>query len=223
MMHGGFLLRLLTIFGVNIVLSGDNGVLIALAVTSLPKEQKRVAIAAGAALAVVFRVAATFFAVRLLTVPFVQLAGGALILWFAVKLFTGGEDSEAREAGRHGFWRAIWFIVVADVSMSTDNVLAVAAIAKGDLLLLSLGLGVGIVFVIFASGLLSMLIEKYPAIIYGGAAILGKVGMEMLLTDAFTVKTFAPGQAFRVAAEAATALGVVAAGYLLRRRAANAS
>jgi YjbE family integral membrane protein len=218
-----FLLQALTIFGVNIVLSGDNGVLIAMAVTALPKTQKMRAIAIGASLAVVFQVIATFFAIRLLHIRFLQLAGGLLILWIAVNLFKANETEQAEEAGRHGFWKAIWFIVVADLTMSTDNILAVAAIAKGDIILLSLGLGLSIVVVVFASGFLSFLIEKYPLIIYAGAAILGNVGGEMIVTDAFTADVLNPGPVLRYCVQAAGAVGVVGTGYLLQRRRAIAA
>ena len=112
----------------------------------------------------------------------------------------------------------MWFIVVADVTMSTDNILAVAAIAQGDFFLLLFGLSLSIPLVVFASGILAKLMDDYPVILYGGAALLGRVAGQMIVTDAFTVQTLAPSAALRYAAEASGAVGVVIAGVWLKTR-----
>jgi predicted tellurium resistance membrane protein TerC len=117
----------------------------------------------------------------------------------------------------------MWFIVVADVTMSTDNILAVAAIAQGDFALLLLGLGLSIPLVVFASGILARLMDTYPIIVYVGAALLGRVAGQMIMTDAFTVQRFAPSAALDYSAEAVGTIGVVLAGLWLKKRQANES
>jgi YjbE family integral membrane protein len=160
----------------------------------------------------------TFFAARLLQTSFLQLIGGALILWIAVKLFADA-DPKAKVAATDQFWRAIRFIVIADITMSIDNILAIAAASKGNMYLLIFGLGLSIPLVIFTSGLLSMLMDRYRFIIYLGAAILGKVAAEMIMTDSYVVKTFHPSPFVQYCVEALTALGVIVAGKLISRKA----
>jgi YjbE family integral membrane protein len=206
---------------VNLTFSGDNAVVIAAAVKSLPRPMRHRALLAGAACAVVALVAATFVATRLLHVKFLQLIGGAAILWIAVGLFREEPPLEASAAHLAGFWKAMWFVVVADVTMSTDNILAVAAIAQGNFSLLLFGLALSIPLVIFASGVLARLMDSYPVIVYAGAALLGKVAGQMIMTDGFTMQTFAPGNAEIYLAEAAGAIGVVSAGIWLKARRAR--
>ena len=208
----------MSIIVVDLTLSGDNAVVIASAAKSLPRAMRKRALIAGALCAVVALVAAAFFATNLLRVRFLQLAGGAAILWIAVGLFREEPPLEASATHGAGFWKAIWFIVVADLTMSTDNILAVAAIAQGNFFLLLLGLGLSIPLVIFASGILARLMDSYPFIIYVGGALLGRVAGQMMMADAFTVQTFAPGDAVTYFAEAAGAVGVLAAGMWLKRR-----
>src|ERR1019366_2606377 len=157
-----FFLSFLSIVVVDLTLSGDNAVVIAAAVKALPPAMRKRALIFGAAGAVVTLVAATFFAARLLHVRFLQLIGGAAILWIAVGLFREEPPLESSATNMAGFLKAIWFIVVADVTMSTDNILAVAAIAQGNFFLLLLGLGLSIPLVIFASGMLARLMDSYP-------------------------------------------------------------
>lgn len=217
------LLNVLEIFALNLVLSGDNGILIAMAVAMLPRKQKLRAITLGAALAVVFQVAATFFAAQLIHIKFIRLIGGALILWISVNLFRDTANSEGGDTQVHSFWKAIWFIVIADLTMSTDNILAVAAIARDNPVLLIVGLSLSIPIVVFASGVLSALMEKYSFIVYLGAAVLGSVGGEMIMTDAFTVEALKPSDFWRVCVQVASAIAVVVAGRVLlqQRRLAN--
>jgi YjbE family integral membrane protein len=208
---------------VDLVLAGDNAVVIAMAVRSLPREQRRQGILLGSAAAVLLRVAATFFVARLLQTPYVKLAGGILIGWVAVRLFAGSAPagSGGREAGSVG--QAVRLIVVADVTMSLDNMLAVGGISGGNLYLLLFGLALSIPFVVFTSSLLSYLMDRYPAIVYAGAAVLGKVAAEMVLTDPATAARLPLTRTALLAAEAAAAGAVILLGRLLvRLRAARA-
>ncbi len=211
----------LSIVVVDVTLSGDNAVVIAAAAKSLPRSTRTRALVGGAACAVAVLVVAAFFAARLLQVKFLQIVGGAAVLWIAIGLFREEPPFEDSAAHLTGFWRAIWFIVVADVTMSTDNILAVAAIAHGNLELLLLGLSLSIPLVVFASGVLAKAMDSYPVIVYVGAALLGRVVGQMIMTDAFTVQTLAPSNATSYSVEAAGAIGVVLAGLWLRSRRAR--
>ena len=169
---------------IDIVLAGDNAVVIALAVRTLPPRQRLVGIILGAGAAVVLRVALTFVATQILMVKFVQLIGGLLILWIALKLLRQNEGgTEEGGDGARGLWQAVWMILVADVTMSLDNVLAVAGAARGHFGLLLFGLALSIPLVVFASNVISKLMARYQMVVFLGAAILGKVGGDMMLTD----------------------------------------
>ena len=214
-----FLLAVLSIVIIDIILAGDNAVVIALAVKSLPTEQRLKGIACGAGAAVLLRVFLTFFAAQLLRVQFVKFVGGALIIWIAIKLFVEGAPCEEDEKQCKTIWQAIWVIVVADITMSLDNVLAVAGASHGNLFLLVFGLGLSIPLVVFTSNLLAKLMDRYPVVLYLGAAILGRVGGEMLMTDPFIKTTFNPPTALRYAVEAFFAVGVLVVGKLWLKRA----
>ena len=201
---------------VDLTLSGDNAVVIAAAAMSLPRSIRKQALITGAACAVIVLLAATFFATRLLRVRFLQLIGAAAILWIAVGLFREEPPLKSSTTHRSGFWNAIGFILLADVTMSTDNILAVAAIAQGNFLLLLFGLSLSIPLVIFASGMLAKVMDKYPIVVYAGGALLGRVAGHMIVTDTFTVQTFAPGAVLGYSVEAAGAIVVVIAGTWLR-------
>jgi YjbE family integral membrane protein len=173
---------LMMIIWVNIVLSGDNAVVIALAARSLPKHQQGKAIAWGAGAAVVLRIILTLVAVEALKWPYLKVIGGLLLLWIATKLLMpedGGDDVESSD----NLIQAIKVILIADLVMSLDNVIAVAAAAKGSTLLLVLGLAISIPLVIFGATILMKLMERYPIIITIGAGLLGWVAGEMLVTD----------------------------------------
>lgn len=216
-----FFSALMSIIVINLILSGDNAVVIALAVRNLPKKQRMWGIILGSGLAVLLRVVLTFFAAKLLLISFLKFFGGALILWIAVKLFTSGHEDENIEAAA-GLWQAVKVILVADLVMSIDNVLAIAGASKGNMFLLLFGLGTSIPLVVGTSTLLSMLMDKYPIIITLGAAILGKVGGEMIITDPWIHKTFHPAHWMDYAMQAVCAVGVVLVGkYLVRRKIAQ--
>jgi YjbE family integral membrane protein len=213
-----FFLKFLTVIVVDLTLSGDNAVVIAAAAKPLPAAMKKRALIGGALCAVVALVVATFFATFLLHVKFLQLAGGLMILWIAVSLFKEEQPLESSALRNASFWKAMWFIIVADVTMSTDNILAVAGIAQGDMALLILGLGVSISLVVFASGVLSNLMDRFPVIVLVGAALLGKVAGQMMMTDGFVAQTLAPNAAVVYAAEAIGAIGVVLIGMWMKKR-----
>jgi len=218
-----FFPALASIVLIDLVLAGDNAVVIAMAVRSLPREHRRRGILFGAAAAVLLRVAATFFVAQLLRTPYLKLFGGLLIGWIAVKLFVEGTPEADGERPAASSWQAVRIIAAADVTMSLDNMLAVGGASQGNLLLLLFGLALSIPFVVFTSGLLSMLIDRYPAIVYAGAAILGKVAAEMVLTDPVVAAVLPlPARGLWVA-EALTAAGVIGGGRLwLCRLAARA-
>jgi YjbE family integral membrane protein len=128
-------------------------------------------------------VIATFLVAQLLNIQFIKLVGGAVIIWIAVKLLSEGDDEECQERKCGSIWQAVWIIVVADMSMGIDNMLAVGAASHGNLFLLLFGLVLSIPFVVFMSNILSKLMNRYPIILWLGAGILGKVGGEMMITD----------------------------------------
>ncbi len=178
-----FWIGLGVIIWVNIILSGDNAVVIALAARSLPKHQQKQAIFWGAGAAVVLRIILTIVAVKLLEFPFLKLVGGAALLWIAVKLLVPQDEDDGEVEASTQLWGAIKTILIADLVMSTDNVIAVAAAAKGSIVLLVLGLVISIPLVVFGATLLMVLMERYPIIITLGAAVLGWTAGEMGVTD----------------------------------------
>jgi YjbE family integral membrane protein len=173
---------LMAIIWVNIILSGDNAVVIALAALSLPKHQQGKAIFWGAGAAVVLRIVLTIIAVEMLKFPYLKIVGGLLLLWIAVKLLMP-EDGDANVESSDNLIQAIKIILIADLVMSLDNVVAVAAVAKGSMLLLVLGLAISIPLVIFGATILMKLMERYPIIVIIGAALIGSVAGELLVTD----------------------------------------
>lgn len=178
-----FWLDLGQIMMVNIVLSGDNAVVIALAARSLPAEDRKRAIVLGSLAAILMRITLTFVALQLLTLPFLKLFGSIMLLWIATKLLSPEESDEKNINAQNTLSSAVRTILIADLVMSLDNVLAVAAAAGGDQVMLIVGLGISIPIVIFGSAIILRLMERYPLIIDLGAAILGFVAGEMLVTE----------------------------------------
>jgi YjbE family integral membrane protein len=216
---GGFLFDAFSIILVNILLSGDNAVVIAMAVKSLNPRQRHLGIALGAGVAAALRVVLTFFAGELLTFDYVQFVGGLLILWIAVKLLTEAVEEAEGLVPAVSLWHATWLILVADITMSTDNVLAIAGIAKGNLALLVFGLGLSIVFVVFASGILARIMDAYRVVIYVGGAILGRVGGSMMLSDPWIRKWLNPSHVLDITVQVVCAAGVLIMGWALVKRA----
>jgi YjbE family integral membrane protein len=197
---------------INIVLSGDNAVVIALASRSLPVKQQKMAIMFGSFGAIALRVILTFFAVLLLGLPFLKIVGAFLLGWIGVQMLIPEEEAEHIDAHTQ-LWSAIKTIIVADFIMSLDNVLGVAAAAKGSVLLLVIGLGISIPLIIYGSTLVLRLMTRYPAIVTIGGGVLGWVAGEMFVTDpAIAPWVDANAHWFHEGAPGMAALGVVIAG-----------
>ena len=220
-MTAQFWAGLMAIIGVNIVLSGDNAVVIALAARSLPPKQQKAAIFWGSGAAIVMRIVLTIAAVELLRLPYLKLVGAALLLWIAVQLLLPEHDGGDGGPVAGGLMAAIRTILIADLVMSLDNVIAVAAAAKGSLTLLVLGLAISIPIVIFGSTMLLKLMDRFPIIITLGAALLGWVAGDMAMSDP-AAKDWVDANAawLHTAAPAAGAIAVVAVGKWLAGRAA---
>jgi YjbE family integral membrane protein len=178
-----FAVALLRIIGINIVLSGDNAVVIALACRTLPRGQRFVGIVLGAGAAVVLRVVFTVLVQQLLGLRWIKLAGGVTLVWVAVKLLLrDGKERDGVASGAN-IWEALKIIAIADVVMSLDNVLAIAAAAAGDMRLLIIGLAISIPLVVFGSTVLMWLLVHLPFLVWVGAALLGWVAGELIVTE----------------------------------------
>jgi YjbE family integral membrane protein len=206
----------------NVVLSGDNAVVIALAARSLPPQQQKKAIFWGSAAAIVLRIVLTLVAVKLLALPYLKIIGALLLFWIGVQLLLEEEEEveDGKEPEQKGMMSAVRTILIADLVMSLDNVLAVAAAAKDSVTLLVLGLGISIPLIIFGSTLLLKLMERFPIIITLGGALLGYLAGEMLVTDP-AVATWLGAPVSHAVANVAGAVGaaaVVLIGLVMRRR-----
>lgn len=184
LLEPGFWARLATIVLIDLTLAGDNALVIALAVRTMPRRQQLLGRVWGTAGAVVLRLAFIAVATWLLTIPFLQAAGGLLLVWIALKLVRqdpGGGKGHVR----HGtsLREAVWIIMVADAAMSLDNVIAVAGAAHGDLVLVVFGIGLSLPLVVWGSGLLAWLMNRFVWIIWLGGGVLGYVAGDMILAD----------------------------------------
>jgi YjbE family integral membrane protein len=215
---GQWILPVLQIVWIDLLLAGDNALVIAMAVRSLPPRERRIGTALGAAAAVALRVGITFVAAQLLNVPCLKLAGGLFVLWIALKVMADVSEQPDTAVKAKRLLQAIWYIVFADLTMSTDNVLAVAGASGGSFKLILFGLGLSIPFVVFSANLLAELMNRYPITIYLGAGILGRVGGEMILTDSLTVRLLHRSDTMRYLVEGALAVAVMAGGKLLSRK-----
>jgi YjbE family integral membrane protein len=218
-----FWVAVMQIIAIDIVLSGDNAVVIALACRNLQPEQRRLGIFWGVAGAVSLRVVLTAFAAGLLGFPYLKLVGGALLLWIGIKLLLPEDDGDHEiEASRH-LWGAVKTIIVADFVMSLDNVIAVAAASRDSLFLLLFGLAVSIPLIVWSSQIILHFMERYPIIVTLGAGLLGYVAGGMIVSDV-AVKAWAQGLVPGVGylAGAIGAIVVVACGLWLARRRAQA-
>ena len=187
-----FWVGLLKIIWINVVLSGDNAVVIAMAARSLHPDDQRRAIAWGSGFAVVLRIALTVVAVQLMALPLLQIVGGLLLIWIGTQLLAAEEETEEEAKTHHNLYAAVRTILIADLVMSLDNVIGVAAAAKGNLLLLAIGLGLSIPWVVFGSSLMIHLMTRFPIVISLGAALIGWVAGETLISDALVVNWIAP-------------------------------
>jgi YjbE family integral membrane protein len=179
-----FWLGLLLITWINILLSGDNAVVIALAARGLPPDQQKKAILIGSGVAVLLRIGLTLVAARLMALEYLQIVGGLLLLWIGAQLLQTEDEHEDEEVdSQSNLLAAIRTILIADLVMSLDNVIGVAAAAKGDEVLLILGLAISIPLVIFGSTMLIKVMERFPAIITLGACLIGWVGGSTIASD----------------------------------------
>jgi len=210
---------------INILLSGDNAVVIALACRNLPKRQRKLGIFWGVVGAVVLRVVLTFFAVTLLRLPYVQLIGAALLVWIGIKLVAEDEGEGEQVAASDRLMSAIKTVIVADLVMSVDNVIGVAAAAKGSLLLLVFGLVISIPLVVVGAQLIMKLVERLPWLVIAGGGLLGYIAGEIAVADA-AVKPWIDAQApsLHYVAPVVGVLIVVAVGvWLMRKNRSEAS
>ncbi len=216
-----FWIGLLKIIWINIILSGDNAVVIALAARALPPKQQRFAILLGSGAAVVLRVLLTLVAVWLMSIPYLQVVGGLLLLWIGVQLLQGEKEAEEGGTGQTTLLQAVRTILVADLVMSLDNVIAVAAAAKGSLLLLVIGLAVSIPLVIFGSTLMIRLMERYPVVVTLGAGLIGWVAGETISADSVFKETLVQWPWMHFAAAGIGAAFVLLLGRFLQKRHAS--
>ena len=179
----GFWVAALQIIVINLLLSGDNAIVIALACRNLPEKQRKWGVILGAGAAVLLRIVLTFFAIKLLTLPWLKLIGGVLLVWIGVKLIADDSGGEHEVKASDKLMAAVWTITVADLVMSIDNVLGVAAAAKGSLFLLVFGLVISVPIVIGGSQIIMKLIERFPLLVIAGGGLLGYVAAEMMITD----------------------------------------
>ncbi|MFL5334252.1 MAG: TerC family protein [Geminicoccaceae bacterium] len=180
-----FWLALGEIVWINVLLSGDNAVVIALACRSLPQEMRKWGILLGVGPAIILRAVFTAFVGTLLGVPYLKLVGAGLLLWIAVSLMLPDHEEDPAHAGEHhgSLWAAVRTIVVADAVMSLDNVIAIAAAAKGDMVLLIIGLLLSMPMIIFGSGILLRVMERFPILVTAGAGLLGWIAGELAVSD----------------------------------------
>lgn len=181
--HAALALAIFKIIGINVLLSGDNAVVIALACRSLPAAQRSIGIALGALAAIVLRIGFTLVVQYLLDIPYLKLVGGLMLLWIAVKLLLSEEADEGSVESGKSLWEAVRIVAVADVIMSLDNVLAIAAAAHGNHVLVVIGLLISIPLVVFGSTVIMKLLNRLPVLVWAGAALLGWIGGELIAEE----------------------------------------
>lgn len=213
--------KLVEIIALNIVLSGDNAVVIALACRALAPDQRAKGIALGAGVAVVLRVVFTVLIASLLNMPFLHIVGALLLVWIAVKLIVeDGESDEDSITASSKLWKAVQTVAIADIVMSLDNVLAIAAVAKDSIPLLVGGLVISIPLIVLGASLITSLLTRFPILVWAGAALLGWVAGEMFDSDPWLITRFGADTLHRFEFPAALigALLVLGLGYLLKNR-----
>ena len=214
-----FWIGLLKIIWINIILSGDNAVVIALAARSLEPQRQKQAILLGSGAAVVLRIALTVVAARLLALPYLQIVGGLMLLWIGVQLLSDEEDGHDKTREQANLMAAVRTILLADLVMSLDNVIAVEAAAKGSTLLLILGLAISIPLVVFGSTLMIRVMQRFPVIVVLGAGLIGWVAGETIVGDVGLRAAAGDSAWLHYAASAAGAVLVIGIGKLLAARA----
>ncbi|MCF8011835.1 MAG: TerC family protein [Clostridiales bacterium] len=207
---------LLKILVINLVLSGDNAVVIAMAVRGIPKELQNKGIMWGTAGAVVFRIILTFAAAWLLTLPLLEFLAGVLLIWIGINLLVDDDEEQDIKGGKN-LWSAMKVIIFADLIMSLDNVLAVAAAAEGNFLILIIGIALSIPIVVFGSKAVLYLMEKWPIIIYIGAAVIGHTAGEIMLSDKLILRTIEIPHSVHLVLPYLLAALVIVAGHLINK------
>lgn len=213
-----FLSALITIVVIDLVLAGDNAIVIALAARNLPKTLQKKAIVWGTVGAIVVRSLMTIAVVWLLKIPGLMLAGGAALIWIAYKLLTDEDDGEGEHTASTSFWGAMKTIVVADAIMGLDNVLAVAGAAHGSFLLVVLGLLISIPVVVWGSTLVLKLVDRFPAIIYFGAGVLAFTAAKMILGEPLIKPFFAATPVLAIAVYVLSFGLVLGGGHYMKTR-----
>ena len=213
-----FLSALAAIVIIDLVLAGDNAIVIALAARNLPKTLLRRAIAWGTVGAVVVRASLTVGVLWLLQIPGLMLAGGALLIWIAYRLLTDDGGAEHKVAPAMSFWGAMRTIVVADAVMGLDNVLAVAGAAHGSMLLVVLGLVISIPIVVWGSMLILHWIERFPGLLYLGGAVLAWTAANMITGEPFVEEALAVRPVFKSTLYIAVIAGVLGIAWLRNRK-----
>lgn len=206
---------------IDLLLSGDNAVVIALACRQLPERQRRIGILLGAGTAILLRVVFAYVITQLLGIPFLKAAGGLLLLWIAIKLLHGEEsEKEANIKPANHLLAAVVTIAIADAVMSLDNVVAIAAIAKENYYLFIFGLALSIPLIVVGASVISSLIDRFPIFIWIGSAILGWVAGDIIASDdaALSLLGIADGKAWHLAASIAGVIFVLAVGYTWKSR-----
>ncbi len=211
------------IIWIDLLLSGDNAVVIALACRSLPDHQRKIGIFLGASAAVILRILFALVITQLLAIPFLQALGGILLFWIAIKLVVGEEGEEKNIKASDKLWAAVWTIAMADAVMSLDNVVAISAAADGHAELFIFGLLLSVPLIIFGSTLVMGLIERFPLFVWAGAALLGWIAGEMLVRDVALMKIIGviPTHTLEYVAAALGAALVLTIGFLLKKRASH--
>ena len=218
-----FFLQVLQIIWIDLLLSGDNAVVIALACRSLPANQRRWGMILGAGTAVGLRIVFAMMITYLLQVPLLKLVGGLLLFWIAMKLLKGDEDGGHDIADSDSLWKAVRTIAIADAVMSLDNVVAIAAASHGNVWLFVFGLLLSIPLIIWGSALIMGIIERYPIFIWAGAALLGWIAGEMIVSDPWVagqisgLEATLGTKALHYGAAALGALLVIASGFWAKR------
>jgi len=222
MMDTGFsyFLSILEVAWINVLLSGDNAVVIAMACRQLPPVTRRWGIALGSAAAIALRIVFAFLVSRLMAIPYLQAVGGLLLLWIAISLASGSDDDDHDITAHHSLWGAVGTIAVADAAMSLDNVVAIAAVAKGDYWLFIIGLVLSIPLIVVGASLITSLLSRFPLLVWAGAALLGFIAGEMIADDEGLLQKLGATHTvpLHYGAAAAGMLFVLAVAWFLRHR-----
>jgi YjbE family integral membrane protein len=219
-----YMLAVGQIIWIDLLLSGDNAVVIAMACRSLPEKQRRLGILLGAGAAIGLRIFFAFIITQILGVPFLKALGGILLVWIAIKLIMGEEHHGKEIASTDRLWKAVGTIAVADAVMSLDNVVAIAAIAREDYSLFIFGLALSVPLIVVGASVITSIITRYPIFVWAGAALLGWVAGEMIISDtaAFAKLGIDVPHGLHYAAATAGAVLVVALGYMFKRNVKSA-